>query len=75
VHESDTALGVRVLDDTIAKCAERSIGRPEGAEDDVGGGGDTVLGDDLVGDLIDETGNMLVFACSLFYFFAKKKKK
>lgn len=55
VHVGDLSVGVGVLDDAVAKLTEGSVGRPEGAENDVGGGGDTVLGDDLVGDLIDET--------------------
>lgn len=55
VHICDLALGVWVLDNAVTKSTEGSIGRPEGAEDDVGGGRQTLLGDDLVGDLIDET--------------------
>lgn len=54
VHEGDLAVRVGVLDDAVTELAEGSVGRPEGAEDDVGGGGDTVFGDDLVGDLIDK---------------------
>lgn len=56
VHEGDAAVGVGVLDDAVAKSAEGSIGRPEGAENDVGSGGDAILSNDLVGDLINETG-------------------
>jgi hypothetical protein len=55
VHVGDTAVGLRVLDDAVAESAEGSIGRPEGTENDVGGGGETVLGDDLVGDLVNQT--------------------
>lgn len=55
VHESDTAIGLGILDNAVAESAEGGVGGPEGAENDVGSGGDTVLGDDLVGDLIDET--------------------
>jgi hypothetical protein len=55
VHVGDTAVGIRVLDDAVAESAEGSIGRPEGTENDVGGGGETVLSDDLVGDLVNET--------------------
>lgn len=55
MHESNTAIGLGVLNDAVAESAEGSVGGPEGAENDVGGGGDTILGDDLVGDLIDET--------------------
>ena len=54
VHVGDLAIGVGVLNNAVAEGAERGIGRPEGAENDVGGGGQTLLGDDLVGDLIDE---------------------
>jgi hypothetical protein len=54
VHVGDTAVGIRVLDDAVAESAEGSIGRPEGTENDVGGGGETVLSDDLVGDLVNE---------------------
>lgn len=54
VHEGDLAVRVGVLDDAVAELAEGSVGGPEGTEDDVGGGGDTVFGDDLVGDLIDK---------------------
>lgn len=35
VHESNTAIGLRVLDDAVAESAEGSVGRPEGAENDV----------------------------------------
>lgn len=54
VHVGDLAVRVGVLDDAVAELAEGSVGGPEGTEDDVGGGGDTVFGDDLVGDLIDK---------------------
>jgi hypothetical protein len=77
VHKSDTAMGIRVLDDAVAESAEGGVGRPEGAENDVGGRGDTVLGDDLVGDLIDETMKSVSFHfCFLgflhFYFSLRK---
>ena len=55
VHVGDTAVGIRVLDDAVAESAEGSIGRPEGTENDVGGGGETILSNDLVGDLVNET--------------------
>lgn len=55
VHEGDATIGLGVLDDAVAESAEGSVGGPEGAENNVGGGGDTILSDDLVGDLIDET--------------------
>jgi hypothetical protein len=58
VHEGNTAIGLGVLDDAVAESAEGRIGRPEGAEDNVGGGGDAVLGNNLVGDLIDKTNNL-----------------
>lgn len=53
MHVGHLAVGVRVLDNGIAEAAERRVGRPEGAENDVGGGRDALLGDDLVGDFID----------------------
>jgi hypothetical protein len=55
VHEGNTAIGVGILNDAVAESAEWRIGGPEGTEDNVGGGGDAVLGDNLVGDLIDKT--------------------
>jgi len=54
MHESDLSVGVRVLDNAVAEGAEGSIGRPEGTENDVGGRSDTLIGDNLVGDLVDE---------------------
>lgn len=54
VHEGDLSVGVGVLNDAVAELTEGSVGRPEGTENDVGGGGDTLLSDDLVGDLIDK---------------------
>jgi hypothetical protein len=54
VHVGGLALGVRVLDDAVAESTEGSVGRPEGTEDNVGGRGKALFGDDLVGDLIDE---------------------
>lgn len=54
VHVGDLAVGVGVLDDAVAQRAEGSIGRPEGAENDVGGWGQTLLRDDFVGNLVDE---------------------
>lgn len=55
VHLAHAArLGRRVDDDAAAQVAEGRVRRPEGAEDGGGGGVDVGLGDDLVGDLIDE---------------------
>jgi hypothetical protein len=54
VHEGDLAVGVGVLDDAVAEIAEGSVGRPEGAENDVGRGSQALVSDDLVGDLIDK---------------------
>lgn len=55
VHVGDFAVGVGVLDDAVAEVAEGGVGRPEGAEDDVGGGRGAIFGDDFVGDFVDET--------------------
>lgn len=74
VHESDTAIGLGILDDAVAESTEGSVGRPEGAENDVGGGGDTVFGDDLVGDLIDKAEKISQFGWSnqmIFFLSAK----
>jgi len=38
VHVGDLAIGIGVLDNAVAEGAERSVGRPKGAENDVGGG-------------------------------------
>jgi hypothetical protein len=67
VHEGDTAIRVRVLDDAVAESTERGIGRPEGTENNVGGGGDAIFGDNFVGNLIDETSKS-VSDCFLFFF-------
>jgi hypothetical protein len=62
VHVGDLAVGVGVLNDTVAEGTEGSVGRPEGAENNVGGGGEALLGDNLIGDLIDEADGRLVYA-------------
>jgi hypothetical protein len=49
-----------VLDDAAAEWAEWGVGRPEGAENG-GGGGICSLGDELVGNFIDESAYMSVF--------------
>ena len=54
VHLGDAALGVGVLDDGATVLAEGRVRRPEGAQDGGGGGVDVALGDDLVGDLINQ---------------------
>lgn len=55
VHLGDAAVGGNaVLEDLAPELAERSIGRPEGAENGGGCGVQLALGDDLMGDLIDE---------------------
>jgi hypothetical protein len=64
VHVGDLAVGVGVLNDAVAQSAERRVGGPEGAQDDVGGRGDTLVGDDLVGDLVDETDFLLIYISS-----------
>lgn len=67
VHEGNATIGFGILNDAVTESAEGCIGRPEGAEDNVGGGGDAILSDNLVGDLINKTKLMSVF--SLFYLF------
>lgn len=54
VHEGDAAVGVGVLDDGRAVVAEGGVGGPEGAEDGGRGRVDVALGDDFVGDFVDE---------------------
>lgn len=55
VHLADAAGGCWGIDnDAAAEVAEGSVGGPEGAEDRGGGRVDVGLGDDLVGNLIDE---------------------
>ena len=65
VHVGDLALGVRVLDDAVAERTEWRIGRPEGAENDIRGRRDTLVGGDFVGDFVDQTANVSLFVwCS-----------
>lgn len=61
MHVGDLAIGVGVLDNAVAQRAEGRVGGPEGAQDDVGGRGDALIGDDLVGDLVDETNFLLIY--------------
>jgi len=53
MHVRDLAIGVRILNDAIAEITEGSIGRPEWAQDDVGGGGKTLFRDDFVCNLVN----------------------
>jgi hypothetical protein len=55
VHVGYFAVGVGILDNAVSELAEGSIGGPEGAENDIGCGGDALLGDDFVCDFIDES--------------------
>lgn len=55
VHVGDFAIGVGVLDDAVAEFAEGSVGRPEGAENDIGGGGEALFGDDFVCNFVDQS--------------------
>lgn len=77
VHEGNTAIGLGVLNNAVAESSEGSIGRPEGTEDNVGSGGDAVLGNDLVGDLIDETSEINWFFALFFFLlhFLNSKKR
>lgn len=60
VHLGDAALGGHaVLDDAAAELAEGRVGRPEGAQDGGGCGVDVALRDDLVGDLVNEAGELV----------------
>lgn len=55
VHLGDAAVGGNaVLEDLTTELTEGSVGGPEGAENGGGGRVELALGDDLVGDLIDE---------------------
>lgn len=55
VHLADAAGGGGgVDDDAAAEVTEGRVGRPEGPQDGGGGGVDVGLGDDLVGNLVDE---------------------
>lgn len=54
VHVGDLTGGEGVLDDAVTQSAEGSVGRPEGTQNNVGGGGETLLSDNLVGDLINK---------------------
>lgn len=55
MHVGDFTVGVGVLDDAIAELAEGSVGGPEGTENDVGGGGEALFGDDFVCNLVDQS--------------------
>lgn len=55
VHVGDFAVGVAVLDDAVAELAEGSVGGPEGSENDIGGWGDALFGDDFVCNLVDQS--------------------
>lgn len=63
VHEGDLTVGVGVLDDAVAEIAEGSVGRPEGPENDVGGGSQTLVSDDFVGDLINKSDLVVSIDC------------
>jgi hypothetical protein len=56
VHARHQPVRRHVLDDAGAEVAEGSVGGPEGPEDRGGGRVDAVLGDELVGDFVDEAG-------------------
>lgn len=55
VHVCNSATLLVVLNDAVAELTERCVGRPEGAENDVGGGGHALLGNNAVGNLVDES--------------------
>jgi len=54
VHLGDAAARARVLDDGATQVAEGRVGRPERPQDGRRGGVDIALGNDLVGDLVNE---------------------
>ena len=66
VHVGDSALGIGVLDDAVAQRAEGSVGRPEGAENDIGCGRDAFISDDFICDFIDKTGTISILFLSFF---------
>ncbi|KAL3706207.1 hypothetical protein TMatcc_007217 [Talaromyces marneffei ATCC 18224] len=47
MHVGYLAVGVGVLDNAVSELAEGSLGRPEGAENDIGCGGEALFGDDF----------------------------
>lgn len=55
VHVGDFAVRVGVLDNAVAKLAERSVGRPEGSQNDIRCGGEALFGDDFVCNLVNES--------------------
>lgn len=55
VHVGYFAVGIGVLDNAVTKLAEGRVGRPEGSENDIGCGGEALLGDDFVCNLVDES--------------------
>ena len=61
VHECNSATLVGILNDAVTELTERSVGRPEGTENDVGSGRHALLGDNAVGDLVDEA--VLLISC------------
>jgi hypothetical protein len=66
VHVCDSATLLVVLNDAGAELTERSVRRPEGAEDDVGGGRHALLGDNAVSNLVDEAVQLVSYAFLCF---------
>lgn len=65
VHECDSAALVGVLNDAVTELTERSVGRPEGTENDVGSGRHALFGDNAVGNLVDEAVLLVSCVCGL----------
>lgn len=66
------AIGRHILDDAATVGTEWSVGRPEGAEDCGGGGGEVLFSDDFVVDFIDES---VFFYCQLPALDIKRMRK
>ena len=66
VHVCDSATLLVVLNDAVAELTERSVGRPEGTENDVGSGRHALLGDNAVGNLVDEPIRLVSYKYSCF---------
>ena len=55
VHKCNLAVRVGILNNGVTEFAEGGVGRPEGAEDNVRGGRETLFGNDAVRDFVNET--------------------
>jgi hypothetical protein len=64
VHEGRVSTGSGVLDNATAERTEWGVGRPEGAEDGRRGG-ICAFGQELVGNFVDESADILAFGVIL----------